>query len=110
MRGAGISTRVLRAGIAGNPNSGKTSIFNRLTGSNRSVGNYPGVTVERHEGLVRAGGRTLLMVDLPGTYSLTAFSAEEVVAAISSSKNGPTSSWTWSIRPTWSATSTWPFS
>ena len=79
MRRTETSTRLLRAAIAGNPNSGKTSIFNELTGSNRCVGNYPGVTVERHEGLLRTGDRTLLMVDLPGTYSLTAYSAEEVV-------------------------------
>jgi ferrous iron transport protein B len=80
MRGTGTSVRILRAAIAGNPNSGKTSIFNELTGSNRCVGNYPGVTVERHEGFVQVAGRTLQMVDLPGTYSLTAYSAEEVVA------------------------------
>ena len=80
MRGSGASTRVLRAAIAGNPNSGKTSLFNQLTRSNRCVGNYPGVTVERHEGLVRAAGHTLQMVDLPGAYSLTPYSAEEVVA------------------------------
>ncbi|HUU85901.1 MAG TPA: ferrous iron transport protein B [Phycisphaerae bacterium] len=80
MRGTGTSTRLLRAGIAGNPNSGKTSLFNKLTGSNHCVGNYPGVTVERNEGLLHADGQTLVMVDLPGTYSLTAYSAEEVVA------------------------------
>ncbi len=80
MRGTGTGARVLRAAIAGNPNSGKTSLFNALTGSNQCVGNYPGVTVERHQGLIHAEGCALEMVDLPGTYSLTAYSAEEVVA------------------------------
>ena len=72
--------RLARAAIAGNPNSGKTSLFNGLTGGRSCVGNYPGVTVERNEGLARFDGRSLCMVDLPGTYSLTAYSAEEVVA------------------------------
>lgn len=76
----GVTRRTLRAAIAGNPNSGKTSLFNQLTGSNRCVGNYPGVTVERHEGTAVASGEAVHMVDLPGTYSLTAYSAEEVVA------------------------------
>ena len=66
--------------IAGNPNSGKTSIFNRMTGSNQRVGNYPGVTVEIKEGRAAANGAGLRLVDLPGTYSLTAYSQEEVVA------------------------------
>lgn len=66
--------------LAGNPNSGKTTIFNNLTGARQHVGNYPGVTVERKEGYVRHDGREILFVDLPGTYSLTAYSAEELVA------------------------------
>jgi ferrous iron transport protein B len=66
--------------LAGNPNSGKTSIFNRLTGSNQHVANFPGVTVERKEGRTRAGDRSCRVVDLPGTYSLTAYSIEEIVA------------------------------
>ncbi len=66
--------------IAGNPNSGKTSIFNNLTGARQHVGNYPGVTVEKKEGIRRHGDISLRFVDLPGTYSLTAHSAEEVVA------------------------------
>ena len=80
MHGLQTSTQLARAAIAGNPNSGKTSLFNVLTGSVHCVGNYPGVTVERTEGLARLDGRALLMIDLPGTYSLTAYSAEEVVA------------------------------
>ncbi|MBN1545498.1 MAG: ferrous iron transport protein B, partial [Syntrophaceae bacterium] len=66
--------------LAGNPNSGKTTIFNELTGAHQHVGNYPGVTVERKEGFRRHGDTELKIVDLPGTYSLTAYSAEELVA------------------------------
>jgi ferrous iron transport protein B len=66
--------------IAGNPNSGKTSIFNNLTGARQHVGNYPGVTVEKKEGTRRYGDVEINFVDLPGTYSLAAYSAEEVVA------------------------------
>ncbi len=66
--------------LAGNPNSGKTTIFNNLTGSRQHVGNYPGVTVERKEGNIRYDGHEIVFVDLPGTYSLTAYSAEELVA------------------------------
>ncbi len=66
--------------LAGNPNSGKTTLFNALTGSRQHVGNYPGVTVERKEGRLRHAGHTINVVDLPGTYSLTAYSAEELVA------------------------------
>ncbi len=66
--------------LAGNPNAGKTTLFNNLTGSRQHVGNYPGVTVEKKEGLYRFDGRQFNIVDLPGTYSLTAYSLEEVVA------------------------------
>ncbi|MBI5592332.1 MAG: ferrous iron transport protein B [Deltaproteobacteria bacterium] len=66
--------------LAGNPNSGKTTIFNELTGARQHVGNYPGVTVERKEGFRRHGDIDMQIVDLPGTYSLTAYSAEELVA------------------------------
>jgi len=66
--------------LAGNPNSGKTTLFNALTGARQHVGNYPGVTVERKEGTRRHNGVDLKIVDLPGTYSLTAYSAEELVA------------------------------
>jgi ferrous iron transport protein B len=66
--------------LAGNPNAGKTTLFNNLTGARQHVGNYPGVTVEKKEGLYRFDGRQLNIVDLPGTYSLTAYSLEEVVA------------------------------
>ena len=67
--------------LAGNPNSGKTTLFNALTGARQHVGNYPGVTVEKKEGIYFApGGEQINIVDLPGTYSLTAYSVEEVVA------------------------------
>lgn len=65
--------------IAGNPNAGKTTIFNNLTGGRQHVGNWPGVTVEKKEGKSSGGGIQFDVVDLPGTYSLTAYSLEEVV-------------------------------
>ncbi len=70
----------LTVALAGNPNSGKTTIFNGLTGARQHVGNYPGVTVERKEGTLRYGDTEMTVVDLPGTYSLTAYSVEELVA------------------------------
>jgi len=66
--------------LAGNPNSGKTTVFNNLTGARQHVGNYPGVTVERKEGVCRHKGLRIKVIDLPGTYSLTAYSIEERVA------------------------------
>ena len=66
--------------LAGNPNAGKTTLFNALTGSRQHVGNWPGKTVEKKEGVLRHRGVDFLVVDLPGTYSLNAFSPEEVIA------------------------------
>ena len=66
--------------LAGNPNCGKTTLFNELTGARQHVGNYPGVTVEKKEGTYTHKDFKLHIVDLPGTYSLTAYSLEEVVA------------------------------
>jgi ferrous iron transport protein B len=66
--------------IAGNPNSGKTTIFNDLTGMRQHVGNYPGVTVEKRSGVLNHNGHQIEIIDLPGIYSLTAFSEEEIVA------------------------------
>lgn len=66
--------------LAGNPNSGKTTLFNSMTGLQQHVGNYPGVTVERKVGHCRYNGTELSVTDLPGTYSLSAYSAEEVIA------------------------------
>lgn len=66
--------------LAGNPNVGKTTIFNDLTGMRQHVGNWPGVTVEKKEGVFEYKGERFLVVDLPGTYSLTAHSIDELVA------------------------------
>jgi ferrous iron transport protein B len=66
--------------LAGNPNCGKTSLFNVLTGARQHVGNYPGVTVEKKQGLYLLDGKKINLVDLPGMYSLTAYSLEELVA------------------------------
>ena len=71
----------LRIALAGNPNCGKTTVFNAYTGARQHVGNYPGVTVDRKEGVVRHGSENVTLVDLPGTYSLTAYSQEEIVAS-----------------------------
>ncbi|WP_122467481.1 ferrous iron transporter B [Brevundimonas lutea] len=69
-----------RIALVGNPNSGKTALFNALTGARQKVANYAGVTVERKEGMIRgASGRTMSVVDLPGTYSLRARSPDEEV-------------------------------
>jgi len=73
-------TTLTTIALAGNPNAGKTTLFNALTGSRQHVGNYPGVTVEKKEGICLYQGHTINIVDLPGTYSLTAYSVEEVVA------------------------------
>ena len=70
----------LRLAIAGNPNCGKTTVFNALTGAHQHVGNYSGVTVEKKEGFIRHEGQEIILVDLPGAYSLSAYSQEEVVA------------------------------
>ena len=66
--------------VVGNPNSGKSTLFNRLTGLRQRIGNYPGVTVERHVGTLKVGDRTLELVDLPGTHALSAHSLEEQIA------------------------------
>ena len=66
--------------LAGNPNTGKSSIFNSLTGSSQHVGNWPGKTVSRAEGTYSHNGLDIQVVDLPGTYSLNAASPEEVIA------------------------------
>ncbi len=70
----------LTIALAGNPNAGKTSIFNKLTGARQSVGNYPGITVDRKEGHFTWQGVNVRVIDLPGTYSLTAGSPEELIA------------------------------
>ena len=69
----------IRIALAGNPNSGKTTLFNALTGSNQFVGNWPGVTVEKKEGKLK-NHDSVTIVDLPGIYSLSPYSQEEVIA------------------------------
>jgi len=78
-RNKGTQKKIVVA-IGGNPNSGKTTIFNELTGSRQRVGNWGGVTVEKKEGIVEHRGYRIVFVDLPGTYSLTAYSLEEIIA------------------------------
>jgi len=73
-------TSQMTMALAGNPNSGKTTMFNALTGARQRVGNYPGVTVEKREGSLKYEKTSLNVIDLPGTYSLTAYSPEELVA------------------------------
>jgi ferrous iron transport protein B len=76
-----LSDRVIATiALAGNPNAGKTTLFNALTGARQHVGNYPGITVEKKEGYVDTPQGQTRVVDLPGTYSLTAYSQEELVA------------------------------
>ena len=75
-----MDRRTITVGVAGNPNVGKSVIFNALTGSRQHVGNWPGKTVERAEGGFYHQGREIRLVDLPGTYSLAAQSPEEVIA------------------------------
>jgi ferrous iron transport protein B len=75
-----MSTGKISIAVAGNPNAGKTSLFNELTGAKQHVGNYPGVTVEYKHASIKIDGEEIDIVDLPGTYSLTAYSPEELVA------------------------------
>lgn len=72
--------RTLRVALAGNPNAGKSSLFNALTGSRQHVGNWPGKTVEKKMGSFSQDGVEVELIDLPGTYSLSAYSLEEIVA------------------------------
>ena len=67
-------------GFIGNPNCGKTTLFNAYTGANLKVANWPGVTVEKVEGAIRNHNQKIHLVDLPGTYSLTSYTMEETVA------------------------------
>ena len=70
----------MRFALAGNPNCGKTTLFNALTGSTAHVGNWPGVTVDKREGSYRKKGVKIDVVDLPGIYSLSPYTPEEVVS------------------------------
>ncbi|MBN1929216.1 MAG: ferrous iron transport protein B [Chlorobiaceae bacterium] len=71
--------KTITVALAGNPNAGKSSLFNALTGSHQRVGNFPGVTIEKHEGYLDYRDYRITVVDLPGTYSLTPYSPEEIV-------------------------------
>ncbi|MDO9159509.1 MAG: FeoB small GTPase domain-containing protein, partial [Burkholderiaceae bacterium] len=76
----GAEATGFRMALLGNPNCGKTALFNLLTGSRQKVANYAGVTVERKEGLLLTpGGRRVLVLDLPGAYSLNPLSQDEAV-------------------------------
>ncbi|MGA1792842.1 MAG: ferrous iron transport protein B [Thermoplasmatota archaeon] len=84
-----MAKRKVRVALGGNPNVGKTSIFNRLTGSNQHVGNWPGVTVDLMTGTRVFKGMSIEFVDLPGTYSLSAYSEDERIARDHIMKQGP---------------------
>lgn len=100
----------LVVGVVGNPNCGKTTLFNALTGAKQRVGNWPGVTVERKTGRFAVEGTEFELVDLPGTYSLEVadeeVSLDERIARDYVASGRPTSSSTSSTPPTSSATST----
>lgn len=74
------STPMPTVAVIGNPNTGKSTLFNALTGLRQKVGNYPGVTVEKHVGQITVGGMTVQLIDLPGSYSLAAYSPDEMIA------------------------------
>ena len=74
-----MSAAAFRVAVVGNPNTGKSSLFNALTGIRQHVGNYPGITVERKEGQIQLGSGPVTLIDLPGTYSLASASADEQV-------------------------------
>ena len=77
---AGGSQEVIRAGLIGNPNCGKTTLFNAFTGANLKVANWPGVTVEKKEGRTTWQGQDFHLTDLPGVYSLASYTMEERVS------------------------------
>ena len=77
---ANVKKRMIKVALAGNPNVGKSVIFNNLTGAHQHVGNWPGKTVDKKEGFHKVDDRVIYIVDLPGTYSLTALSVEEMIA------------------------------
>jgi len=78
--GTVLALRRFKVAVAGNPNVGKSVIFNELTGGRAWVGNWPGVTVEKKVGRLKIGEHIFEVVDLPGIYSLTAYSVDELIA------------------------------
>ena len=98
--------------LVGNPNTGKSTLFNALAGVRQRVGNYPGVTVEKKIGHMTEAGHRFTLIDLPGTYSLAPRSPDEMVAVDvllgrRRMSRGPTSCCASSTPATWSATCTW---
>ena len=102
-------SKIITIALAGNPNSGKTTIFNAITGARQHVGNWPGVTVEKKEGVITYKNKKIHVVDLPGTYSLTALSEDETVARNFIMHEDRTWSWTWWTPRIWRETCTWRF-
>ena len=95
----------MKIALAGNPNCGKTTMFNDLTGSSQYVGNWPGVTVEKKEGKLR-GHKDVIITDLPGhLFPLPLHAGRGGQPRTTCSTNNPTPSSTWWTAPTWSATS-----
>ena len=74
-----INNNIMRVALTGNPNTGKSTIFNEITGARQKIGNWPGVTVDKKEGSVRFGDKEIHVIDLPGTYSVNARSPEEKI-------------------------------
>ncbi len=74
-----MTAQPMTIALAGNPNVGKSTLFNALTGARQHVGNWPGKTVEKKEGWTTIDGQEVMVVDLPGTYSLAAYSVEEII-------------------------------
>ncbi len=72
--------RTITVAVAGNPNSGKSTLINAIAGTRLQVGNWPGVTVEKKEAVIELEGRKVRLVDLPGTYSLSPYTQEEIIA------------------------------
>ena len=93
----------LKIALAGNPNCGKTTLFNALTGANQFVGNWPGVTVEKKEGKLK-GHSDVVIMDLPGIYSLSPYTLEEVVATLRETCICPHSCWSLESRLSWRST------
>jgi small GTP-binding protein len=94
MPGSAIWEKSTLVGLIGNPNAGKTSIFNALTGGNAKVGNYPGVTVEKMSGRFKIDDLNIEIVDIPGLYSMTPMSRDEEIATAAiraTLSEGPTS-------------------